>query len=149
MPAGHVVLDEPTTGLDVTTQVRVLDAVARLRDASDCAFVYVTHDLAVVANLADRIGVMYAGRLVELGPAAEIVHSARHPYTARLLASTPRIHDPSPPQGMPGTAPPPGERPPGCFFAPRCPLAEPACERAFPPAEAVGPGHEYVAIATN
>jgi peptide/nickel transport system ATP-binding protein len=137
-----VVLDEPTTGLDVTTQARILVAIARLRDASGCGFVHVTHDLAVVASLADRIGVMYAGRLVEVGPAAAVVRGPRHPYTARLLASTPRIHDPTRPEGMPGTAPAPGARPPGCSFAPRCTLAEPACEAAFPAAETVGEGHQ-------
>lgn len=136
-----VVLDEPTTGLDVTTQARVLEAVASLRSVTGASFLHVTHDLAVVGNLADRIAVMYAGRVVELGPTARLLQAAAHPYTARLLTSTPRIHDPSPPQGLPGTAPAPNAKPSGCFFAPRCPLADAACTLSFPPVEQLEPGH--------
>ena len=85
---------------------------------------------------------MYAGRLVELGPAStEIFSRPAHPYTARLIASTPSIHDPAPRLGIVGTAPPPEARPRGCFFTPRCPLAQPACSEAFPPVERVESTH--------
>ncbi len=136
-----VILDEPTTGLDVTTQAHVLKAIRNLRALSGSAFVHVTHDLAVVGNLADRIMVMYAGRIVELGATERLLAAAAHPYTALLLASTPSIYDPTPPHGLPGTAPSPDARPQGCAFVARCPLAKPEHALAFPPEEAVGPGH--------
>lgn len=136
-----VVLDEPTTGLDVTTQARVLEAITSLRELGDSAFVYVTHDLAVLTSLADRIGVMYAGRLVELGAASTILSAPTHPYTARLISSTPSIHDPASRQGITGTAPVPGTRPRGCFFAPRCPLAKRRCHQDLPLEELIFDGH--------
>src|SRR5204863_4492688 len=84
-----VVLDEPTTGLDVVTQARILEEIARLQQESDVALVYVSHDLAVVSSIADRVAVMYAGRIVEEGPTAAIVSVPRHPYSAGLIASVP------------------------------------------------------------
>ena len=116
-----LVLDEPTTGLDVVTQARILNELLRLRDEQGVAMVYVTHDLAVVSQIADRIAVMYAGRIVEEGPAERLLRHPRHPYTRGLLASVPdhvrpRVLDP-----MPGVAVGVGERPAGCAFAPRCP----------------------------
>jgi len=136
-----VVLDEPTTGLDVTTQAHVLEAIARLREVTGSAFVYVTHDLAVLSQSADRIGVMYAGRMMEEADAGTIFTAPAHPYTIRLIASTPRIRDASPRAGIPGTAPRPGDRPSGCPFAPRCDLSTSACTQEIPPIEKIGQGH--------
>ena len=135
-----VVLDEPTTGLDVVTQFGILEELRRLRAEDSVAMVYVTHDLAVVSELADRIAVMYAGQVVEEGATAELLGSPRHPYTRGLLASIPdhvrpRVLDP-----MPGIAVGVGERPPGCFFAPRCPQRTQLCETAPPALESINDG---------
>ena len=138
-----VVLDEPTTGLDVTTQARVLELVRELARESGAAFIYVTHDLAVVDQLADRVAVMYAGRIVESGLRERVFRQPAHPYTALLLGSVPRISFRHELTGIAGTAPPPGGRPPGCSFAPRCPFATEICRDEFPPATATGPG-EFV-----
>jgi peptide/nickel transport system ATP-binding protein len=137
-----IVLDEPTTGLDVTTQAHVLATVRDLCEAHGVAAVYVSHDLAVVANLAARVAVMYAGRLVETGPTQTLFLRAAHPYTRRLVEAIPELSGRHALIGIPGTAPRPGHRPPGCFFAPRCTFAEPTCELAFPPRELVAGGHE-------
>ena len=137
-----VVLDEPTTGLDVTTQARVLALLRALSRETSVAFVYVTHDLAVVDNLADRVAVMYAGRIVELGDRERIFLRPIHPYTNLLLASVPRLARPNDLIGIPGTAPQPGRRPSGCAFAPRCPLASPQCREAFPPVSIVARRHQ-------
>jgi peptide/nickel transport system ATP-binding protein len=120
-----VVLDEPTTGLDVVTQARILRELVRLRDEQGVAMLYVTHDLSVVAQIADRIMVMYAGRIVEEGSAPDVLRRPRHPYTCGLMASIPDHAAPTQLEPMPGLAAAVGERPPGCAFAPRCPIASP------------------------
>jgi peptide/nickel transport system ATP-binding protein len=137
-----VVLDEPTTGLDVTTQARVLEVIDELRRKLNLALLYVTHDLGVVSHFADEIAVMYGGRLVELGPAAAIFERPAHPYTAQLIAAMPRS-DVSGyrPLGIPGVALAPGEREHGCPFAPRCPLRTAVCDESFPPFEPAGERH--------
>jgi peptide/nickel transport system ATP-binding protein len=135
-----VVLDEPTTGLDVVTQARVLEEVDRLRRERGLAMVYVSHDLAVVAQIADRIAVMYAGRIVEEGPAASVLAEPRHPYTRGLVASIPDHVSPRRLQAMAGVAVGVGERPPGCSFAPRCPQKVDRCEMEPPPLESAGTG---------
>jgi peptide/nickel transport system ATP-binding protein len=137
-----IVLDEPTTGLDVTTQAHVLETVRDLCAAHGVAAVYVSHDLAVVATLADRVAVMYGGRLVELGPTGALFRQAAHPYTRRLVEAIPEMSGRHALVGIPGTAPRPGHRPAGCFFAPRCAYAEERCTVAEPPFEPVAPGHE-------
>ena len=126
------VLDEPTTGLDVITQAGLLEQVARLREELGMAVVYVSHDLSIVSAISDRIAVMYAGRIVELGSAAATLDRPRHPYTRRLIESIPDPQRPRKLLGIPGTAATVGEWPPGCAFAPRCDQAEPACETALP-----------------
>ncbi len=136
-----IVLDEPTTGLDVSTQAHVLDTVREITKAHGAAAVYVTHDLAVVANLADRVAVMYAGRLIEEGPAKVLFEDAAHPYTRRLLAAIPHIEGARTLVGIPGRAPSPGSRPSGCAFAPRCELATEACNEKLPDFVTVGDGH--------
>jgi len=136
-----IVLDEPTTGLDVTTQAHVLATVRELATLHDVAALYVSHDLAVVATLAERVAVMYAGRVVEIGGAEELFKSAGHPYTRRLVGAIPRLTGGRSLVGIPGHAVSPGRRPPGCSFAPRCTLRIDQCEEAIPPLLPVGPGH--------
>jgi peptide/nickel transport system ATP-binding protein len=137
-----VVLDEPTTGLDVVTQARILEEIDRLRRERGVAVVYVSHDLAVVASVADRVAVMYAGRIVEEGPTASLLARPRHPYTRGLLASVPDVGQPRLVASIPGVAVGVGERPAGCAFAPRC--LQRTGERALvemPSLEDLGGGH--------
>ncbi len=133
-----VVLDEPTTGLDVVTQARILDEIDRLRRERSLAMVYVSHDLAVVGQIADRIAVMYAGRIVEEGPALSVLRAPRHPYTRGLVASVPDHGQPRRLEAMPGVAVGVGERPAGCPFAPRCLQRVPRCDVEMPELEATG-----------
>jgi peptide/nickel transport system ATP-binding protein len=144
-----IVLDEPTTGLDVTTQAHVLSTVRELATLHDVAALYVSHDLAVVATLAERVAVMYAGRVVEIGGAEELFRSAGHPYTRRLVGAIPRLTGGRSLVGIPGHAVSPGRRPPGCSFAPRCTLRIDQCEAAMPPLLPVGPGHAVRCIRTE
>ncbi len=136
-----IVLDEPTTGLDVSTQAHVLATVRDLCRTHGVAALYVTHDLAVVANLADRVAVMYAGRVVEQGPTVELFARAAHPYTRHLLAAVPDLAGAREIVGLPGRAPSPGQRPVGCTFAARCEAATDECRESFPDAVTVGVGH--------
>jgi peptide/nickel transport system ATP-binding protein len=135
-----VVLDEPTTGLDVVTQDRILKELVRLRDEQNVAMLYITHDLAVVAQIASRIAVMYAGQIVEQGPAAEVLRHPRHPYTRGLMASTPDHVRPRILESMAGVAAGVGERPPGCRFAPRCAQCTARCESEAPKLEVTSAG---------
>jgi peptide/nickel transport system ATP-binding protein len=137
-----IVLDEPTTALDVTTQAHVLETVRDLTRSYGVAAVYVTHDLAVVANLADRIAVMYAGRLVEVGPTEELFAMACHPYTRRLLAAIPDPYEKHAALGISGSAPRPGQRMKGCAFAPRCDWRLEKCTADFPPWDFRSPDHQ-------
>ena len=132
-----VVADEPTTALDVTVQAEILRLLIQVREETGTAILFATHDLAVAAGLADRIAVLYAGRLAEIGPAADVLHQPCHPYTAALMAA--RLRADSPRGAMlptlDGEPPNPRAHPPGCAFAPRCPLAEPACAASVPEPE--------------
>jgi peptide/nickel transport system ATP-binding protein len=136
-----VVLDEPATGLDVVTQARLLDELVRLRREAGVSMIYVTHDLAVVAGFADRIAVMYAGRIIEHGPTAEILQRPKHPYTRGLLNSIPDHARPRRLVPIGGVAIGLGNRPPGCAFAPRCPLHIDECNAAVPSLRFVGELH--------
>ncbi len=136
-----VVLDEPTTGLDVTTQAHVLATVRRITSLEGAAALYVSHDLSVVSSLADRVAVMYAGRIVEQGSATEIFAAPAHPYTRQLIAAVPRIDVTRSLTAIPGRAPSPGSRPPGCPFAPRCALRVAECTKRLPEPVLVGAGH--------
>jgi peptide/nickel transport system ATP-binding protein len=134
-----IVMDEPTTGLDVNTQARLLDVIRALRSERHTTIVYVSHDLAVVRNLVDRVVVMYGGRIVEEGAVDDIFHAPAHPYTRRLLEAIPRIHHRTGGlRGIPGTAVEPWNRPPGCPFAQRCDYRIDRCESEMPPVEPVG-----------
>lgn len=136
-----IVLDEPTTGLDVVTQATVLATVRELAAAHGVAALYVSHDLAVVGALAGRVAVMYAGRIVELGPAEQIFQAPAHPYTRRLIGAVPILTGERKLLGIPGHAPAPGRRPSGCSFAPRCTISIPECESEVLPPLPVGPDH--------
>jgi peptide/nickel transport system ATP-binding protein len=137
-----IVLDEPTTGLDVTTQAHVLTTVRNLCEAHGVAALYVSHDLAVVAALARRVAVMYAGRIVEIGPERVLFRASAHPYARRLVEAIPELSGRHALEGIAGTAPRPGTRPDGCFFAPRCSYAVEECLHAFPPVSQVTERHE-------
>jgi peptide/nickel transport system ATP-binding protein len=141
-----IVMDEPTTGLDVTTQAYVLQTVRQLCREHGIAAVYVSHDLAVVASLAQRVAVMYAGRIVELGPTAQVLFDPLHPYTKALIRAVPDIGSRCRIEGIPGQAPEPHRRPTGCSFAPRCSLAVPRCREAVPLLAQTLPGHSVSCI---
>ena len=136
-----LIADEPTTALDVTVQAQILEVLRELQSTRYLAIVLITHDLGVVAGLADTVHVMYAGRIVESGPVVEIFHRPRHPYTSALLASLPRLDRPER-ELMPigGTPPSLGAEPVGCPFAPRCPHVQERCVRAEPPLATFGAG---------
>lgn len=136
-----LVLDEPTTGLDVTTQRLVLDTLKELCQRFEVAAIYVTHDLAVVASVADRVAVLYAGKLMEVGPVDQVFDDPNHPYTRALLHAMPRLHSPVALSGIPGRTPAPGSRPSGCRFHDRCHEMEPACATVEPHLSLVAPGH--------
>ncbi len=136
-----IVLDEPTTGLDVTTQAHVLGTVRELAAAHGVAALYVSHDLAVVGTLANRVAVMYAGRVVELGPTFDLFSAAAHPYTQRLIAAIPHLTGGRELIGIGGRAPSPGRRPSGCMFAPRCTFALERCTVALPELRPIAVGH--------
>jgi peptide/nickel transport system ATP-binding protein len=139
-----IVLDEPTTGLDVTTQRRVLDTVRTLCRSYGVAAVYVSHDLAVVGQVAQQVAVMYAGRIVEIGPTSMIFGSPVHPYTRALLRAVPSAERAEILEGIEGQPPRPGRRPRGCSFAPRCPDVLQACREAPPPVARLAAGSHAV-----
>ncbi len=135
-----LILDEPTTALDATVEAEVLDLVAALRDEFDTSVLFISHNLAVIAKMCDRVGVLYAGELVEEGIAREVFDQPRHPYTVGLLRCIPRRgqrKDHGRLDTIPGFLPPPGHSLTGCIFAPRCPIAEDQCRTAAPPAFAI------------
>ncbi len=138
-----LIADEPTTALDVTVQAGILALVRRLVAADRMALVWITHDIGVVAEIADTVAVMYGGRIVEHGPAQAIFEQPLHPYTRALVESPRRSRDTAPKErfeAIPGT-PPLGEFPSGCPFHPRCPHAMPVCAETMPPVTGAVPGH--------
>jgi peptide/nickel transport system ATP-binding protein len=137
-----LIADEPTTALDVTVQAQLLDLLARLQRETGSAMVLVTHDLGVIAQVADRVLTMYAGRIVEAAPAGAVFAAPHHPYTRGLLSCIPGATT----RGMrlvPISGQPPSmlRLPPGCAFAPRCPFAEPQCREGLPPVREISSGH--------
>jgi peptide/nickel transport system ATP-binding protein len=138
-----LIADEPTTALDVTIQAQILDLLAGLREKFSLTMLFISHDLAVVSKVADRVAVMYAGSLVELGPRDEIFRNAAHPYTRGLLEAVPTLKTDRqrPLQTIDGTVPPLRELPTGCPFEPRCDLRIPECARVLPPLVEIDPGH--------
>jgi oligopeptide/dipeptide ABC transporter ATP-binding protein len=136
-----VIADEPTTALDATIQADILDLLLAMRQESGLSLLLITHDLGVVARVADRVAVMYAGRIVEAGPARGVLTSPGHPYTRGLLASLPGHLPGSRLDAIPGAVPDLAMLPPGCAFAPRCPDRFAACETSRPDAHALSPDH--------
>jgi peptide/nickel transport system ATP-binding protein len=123
-----LIADEPTSALDVTIQAQVLTLMKELLDEVHTSILFISHDLGVIAEIADDVGVMYAGHLVELGPVADVFQNPRHPYTRALMRSIPnRYQDDGPLPTLPGSVPDLSRLPPGCSFAERCPLARPEC----------------------
>lgn len=136
-----ILADEPTTALDASVQAGILRILADLREKMNLAMVLVTHDMGVAAAVADQVVVMYAGRVVEKGPARQVLREPRHPYTSALLSSTPRlsnVHEELRP--IPGTPPHLADIPPGCAFHPRCAFAIPLCRSERPPLRSVAGG---------
>jgi oligopeptide/dipeptide ABC transporter ATP-binding protein len=137
-----LIADEPTTALDVTIQAQILNLFRELQRKRHMSLLYITHDLGVVATIADRIYVMYAGIIVEEGDAARIFHDPRHPYTQGLLASLPnRSKRGGTLHSIPGAVPDPAYKPAGCPFHPRCPFAVESCRIGFPAMCDYGDGH--------
>jgi peptide/nickel transport system ATP-binding protein len=144
-----IIADEPTTALDVIVQKNVLDMIREIQREMGSSVLLVTHDLGVHAYLADRLGIMYAGRLVEEGPTQELFRAPRHPYTAHLIASLPCIGDDTPRKALDGSPPNLAAPPGGCRFHPRCPLAMDICRREAPPMTQIGPGHRAACFAID
>jgi oligopeptide transport system ATP-binding protein len=138
-----LIADEPTTALDVTIQAQIVDLVKRLRDEIGMSVIWITHDLGVVAGLVDRVNVMYAGYIVEMGPVKDIYSRPRHPYTIGLLGSLPRLDDASRGRlsSIEGLPPDLVSPPVGCPFAPRCDYVSDRCLTENPPLESVGLEH--------
>jgi oligopeptide/dipeptide ABC transporter ATP-binding protein len=137
-----VIADEPTTALDVTIQAQILNLFRELKRKREMSLLYITHDLGVVANIADRVYVMYAGVIAEQGEVAHIFNAPRHPYTQGLLASLPsRAKRGKTLHSIPGTVPNPAYKPEGCPFHPRCPFAIETCRFQFPEMCDYGGGH--------
>jgi peptide/nickel transport system ATP-binding protein len=144
-----VVADEPTTALDVMVQAQILQLLSGLVRDLGVGMLVISHDLSVLADVCDRVAVMYAGQVVELGSAEEAFGRPLHPYAAALSAAFPRVGDPAArfaPAGLPGDPPDPRDLPPGCPFEPRCPRAVAACRAAPPPLAPAGPGREVACI---
>ncbi|MER7454905.1 ABC transporter ATP-binding protein [Nocardia beijingensis] len=145
-----IICDEPTTALDVTVQKQILNLLRKARDITGAGVIMITHDMGIAATLADRVAVMYAGRIVETAPAAELFDAPRMPYTVGLLGSIPRMDGPPRRPLIPIVGAPPAMHalPPGCSFAPRCPVSIDECRAAEPPLEGVEPGHTAACIRT-
>jgi peptide/nickel transport system ATP-binding protein/oligopeptide transport system ATP-binding protein len=137
-----LIADEPTTALDVTVQAQILDLLRELQTETGMSIILITHDLGVVAEMADEVAVMYAGKVVERASAENIFASPQHPYTLGLLGSIPRLdEDRERLLAIEGAVPPPFALPQGCRFHPRCPFAIEACTRAQPGLTPVDTGH--------
>jgi len=144
-----LIADEPTTALDVTIQAQILDLLGEVKSRFGTAIMLITHAMGVVAETAQRVAVMYAGKVVEEAPVEELFARPRHPYTQGLIRSIPRVDRAGAKTGLeaiPGTVPSLADLPPGCRFAPRCRFAMPVCTRDTPPLREVAPGHKVACV---
>jgi peptide/nickel transport system ATP-binding protein len=135
-----IVADEPTSALDVVVQKQVMDTLARAQADLGASVILVGHDMGLMAQFVDRLGVMYAGKLVEISPVRDVFTRPLHPYTRMLIASLPSFERKGAFQGIPGLPPPLRDLPPGCAFHPRCPLAVERCRTETPPLREARPG---------
>ncbi len=137
-----MIADEPTTALDVTIQLQYLKLLKELQQSANLAFLFITHDFGVVANMCDHVAVMYAGRIVENGPVREVFDNPAHPYTQALVASVPKMNEKVERlQTIEGQPPELSDLPEGCRFAPRCTFAEARCREAYPASFTLGEDH--------
>ena len=141
MNSQWIILDEPTSALDVSVQAQIMNLLKSLKREMGLSFIFITHDIALASDLCDIVGVMYAGELVEMGPADEVIPRPRHPYTEKLLASVPRLKSEAIPEFIPGMPPDMIHPPTGCRFHPRCPYVFEPCYEKAPDAFAVGSSH--------
>ncbi len=128
-----VILDEPTSALDVITQANIMNLLKRLKKEFGLSYIFITHDIALASELADYIAVMYAGKIVEFGPAEKVLVEPAHPYARKLMASIPTLRSDKKLEFIPGTPPDLVNPPPGCRFWPRCPFATDICKKEEPP----------------
>ena len=143
-----IIADEPVSALDVSIQAQILNLLAGLVKRMGLALLFIAHDLSVVKHISDRVAVMYLGRIVELGPAADVIERPRHPYTRALVSAIP-VHDPEAERTriiLPGEPPSPVNPPAGCAFHPRCPHAQDKCRASMPPLVSAGPAREAACV---
>ena len=138
-----LIADEPTTAVDVTVQAQILELLRELKRKYELSLLLISHDLSVVGTMADRVAVMYAGRIIEVGPTVEVLSHSQHPYTAGLLRSLPELKGPRRErlEALSGVVPNLAKLPPGCRFEPRCPVRVPECTAEVPPLREISPGH--------
>jgi peptide/nickel transport system ATP-binding protein len=144
-----IIADEPTTALDVVVQKDVLALTLETQREIGSSMIFVTHDLTVHANISNRLGIMYAGRLIEEGPTGEVFRDPLHPYTQHLLASLPQIGDLTPKTALSGAPPSLAQPPSGCRFHPRCPLATDICRQTNPELTTIIPGRRVACYAVS
>lgn len=128
-----IIMDEPTSALDVSVQAQIMNLLKRLKRELGLSLIFITHDIALASDICDRLAVVYAGELAEIGSAEQMLQAPTHPYSQKLLASIPRLHDPQMPAFIPGAPPDLREPPAGCRFHPRCPQAFVRCQSEPPP----------------
>jgi len=136
-----VILDEPTSALDVITQANIMNLLKRLKNEFNFTYIFITHDIALSSELADKVAVMYAGEIVELASAEVFYREPNHPYSKKLMASVPTLRTDKKLEFIPGSPPSLIDPPPGCRFAPRCPFASEKCKKERPPIIDLGEGH--------
>jgi len=144
-----IIADEPTSALDVVVQKQVMETLGQIQESINASVILVGHDMGLMAQFVDRVGIMYAGRLVELGPVEDIFEKPQHPYTRLLIGTLPSLETKGVFKGIPGMTPSLLAPPPGCTFHPRCPHATPACTRWDYDYREVRPGHWVACLAVN